>query len=281
MDVRTVENGPLDVVLPLTEPERDAVSRFSEGAGLLAFVGSGGSSRDSPGSPLLPDAKLSPEPDSSLLLLYAAFPSPLSAVCLNHEGSRDPKEAAIWSREGSTSDAAVLLVLLVGLLVSGCTIDFGLLPPPLELGRCCHDSVPERARLDAVFEDCDVEEADDSARAGVAVSAEEFRDPKPLNSGMSLVGDSGGGSIATEGAIDSGRLTSTDVSNGLMDGMFAFSGLIDLARSANRCYSRPVSSKQTTSKLTSSARRPLPSALRNFFLQLPIPLGVFSFPILR
>jgi hypothetical protein len=37
---------------------------------------------------------------SSLLFLKAAFPSPLSAVCLKYAGSRAPNDAAIWSLEG-------------------------------------------------------------------------------------------------------------------------------------------------------------------------------------
>lgn len=96
VDVRVVENGALENVLSLAVLGRDVASErtLSEGAGLASRVGSPDASRDMPGSPLLPEDVLSAA-ISSLFRLYAAFPTPRSAVCLNHDGSRDPKDAAI------------------------------------------------------------------------------------------------------------------------------------------------------------------------------------------
>ena len=61
-----------------------------------------------PGSPRLPDVNVSLEAVSSAVFLYAAFPTPLSAVCLNQDGSLAPSEAAIWSRDGSGSVLAAV-----------------------------------------------------------------------------------------------------------------------------------------------------------------------------
>jgi hypothetical protein len=222
VDERTVENAALEAVLFLTDPARDAVSELtlSEGAGLLALMGSVVVSRDMPGSPRLPDAKLSLDMESSLLLRYAALLKPLSAVCRNHEGSREPSEAAIWSREGSApSEEAVD----AGLLLSGSTIDLGLLPPPLELGRCCHDRVPDRASDDAL---CGCFGAEASPVVVDALSDEEPLNPNPLNSGMSFVGDSA--IVPAGGAIDVESWRGSEAS---IAGAFVFSGLIDLARS--------------------------------------------------
>ena len=97
VDVRVVENRLLETLLSRTEPVRDVVSdvTLSARAGLPLLAGSIEDSRDMPGRPLLPDAVFSPGVVSSLLRLYAALPAPLSAVCLNHDGSRDPSDAAI------------------------------------------------------------------------------------------------------------------------------------------------------------------------------------------
>ena len=131
------------------EPVRDATSDFtlSDVAGLLSLARSTDESRGKAGRPLLPDTTLSPDSVSSLLFLYAALPRPLSAVCLNQDGSLAPSDAAIWSRDGSDSsfDDGLELVLL-----PASAIDIGLLPAPLEVGRRCHDSVPDRARVDAL-----------------------------------------------------------------------------------------------------------------------------------
>ena len=80
-----------------TDPVRGVMSEatLSDGAGLLSFAGSKDDSRDMPGRPLRPDTKLSLDVDSSLLFINAALPAPRSADCLNHDGSRDPKDAAI------------------------------------------------------------------------------------------------------------------------------------------------------------------------------------------
>ena len=100
----------------------------------------------------------------------------------------------------------------------------------LELGRCCHESVPERARLDAL---CGTSEAEEDARAGAAVDeADVVREANPVNSGMSLVGDSGvGASIAASGGIESMPLTLAGECSVLLPVLFAFVGLMDRARS--------------------------------------------------
>ena len=67
----------------------------SDIGGLPKLSGSADDSLDMPGRPLLPDITFSLEGVSSLLFLYAADPMPRSAVCLNHEGSRAPSDAAI------------------------------------------------------------------------------------------------------------------------------------------------------------------------------------------
>lgn len=141
---------------------------------------------DKPGSPLLPLPKLSLDEPSSWLFLYAALPNPLSEVWRNQDGSRDPSEAAICSRESSRSSAAALLPCE---LFSTAAIDSGLTPPALDAGRRCHVSVPDRARLDALGGGCNVDGVNVEGCAGfwmvgvliLFLSAE----PKPLNSGIS------------------------------------------------------------------------------------------------
>lgn len=135
---------------------RDAVSdlTLSDGAGVYVLDGSGGSSRDMPGRPLLPENILLPEVPSSLSLLYAALPRPRSAVCLNHDGSLAAREAAIWSRDGSDSPVEPGLELA---LLGGSTIDIGRLPPRDVGRRCCHDSVPDRASDVALGDGFDAE----------------------------------------------------------------------------------------------------------------------------
>lgn len=76
-------------------------------------------------------------------------------------------------------------------LLSWLTIDAGLLPPR-DAGRRCHDNVPERARLVALGEGCVLRSG---ACTGLEVDDDvELRaEPKPLNSGMSFVGEGGPG----------------------------------------------------------------------------------------
>ena len=241
VDERSAENRPLEMALSRSEPVRDAVSDVTlsgGGNGLLSFTGSLEFSCDRPGRPLRPDTKLSLDVPSSLLLLYAAFPIPLSAVCLNHAGSRDPNDAAIWSRDGSGSSAGVLLEVVP---VSEDTIERGLLLVPLELGRCCQDRVPERARLDALGEGLDAEAEASDIVAGLCVDGvwdgALLPDPKPLKSGMSS--DAGWDalvSIAVEGGGVIGGAEAfvaalVDVLTALNE---AFSGLMDFARSVRR-----------------------------------------------
>lgn len=92
-----VEVRVFEKALSRMEPVREVVSDFtlSDGAGLASLAGSTEASRDMPGRPRLPDTMLSPAVTSSLFFLYAALPTPLSAVCLNQVGSRAPNEAAI------------------------------------------------------------------------------------------------------------------------------------------------------------------------------------------
>jgi hypothetical protein len=107
-------------------------------------------SRDSPGSPRrLAYGEPSAVAASSLLFLYAAEPTPRSAVCLNHEGSLELSDAAIWSLlgSGSSTDAPRECEALV----STAAIETGRLEASLDVGlRCCHESVPERARFVAL-----------------------------------------------------------------------------------------------------------------------------------
>lgn len=188
-----VENLLLEIALSRMELGRDEGSdiTLSDGAGRSSFAVSVEGPLDMPGRPLRPDVKLPADVALSSLFLYAAFPTPRSAVCLNQDGSRDPKDAAIWSRDGSTSSAGVFLAWV---LLSVDTIDRGLLPAPLELGRCCHESVPERARLVALGEGFDVEVEASDIGAGLCVEGvldlDILPEPKPLNSGICLVGDS-------------------------------------------------------------------------------------------
>lgn len=90
----------LPVLLFCLVLNREGVSETTlSAAGLPARTGSAELSRDMPGRPLRPENTSSPPFVSSLLLLYAAFPTPLSAVWRKYDGSRAPSDAAIWSRE--------------------------------------------------------------------------------------------------------------------------------------------------------------------------------------
>jgi len=79
---------------------------------------------------------------STLLRLYAAEPMPLSAVCLNQDGSLEASDAAMSSLDFSVSSGVARGERVA---FSAATSESG--RRPLEdLGRCCHDSVPDRAK---------------------------------------------------------------------------------------------------------------------------------------
>jgi hypothetical protein len=82
---------------------------------------------------------------STLLRLYAADPIPLSAVCLNQDGSLEASDAAMSSLDFSVSSPPEASGVARGERVafSVATNESGLRPPE-DLGRCCHDNVPDR-----------------------------------------------------------------------------------------------------------------------------------------
>lgn len=141
---------PLQAALPLTELAREGeIERASSRRGLVGLSDSTVDSRDMPGSLILPDAGGASTTRSSWLFLYAAEPIPLSAVCLNHEGSLEPSASAICALDGSCpSSAAFGSGVPRGLRAafSAASIDNGL-RPLLDFGRCCQESVPERDRV--------------------------------------------------------------------------------------------------------------------------------------
>lgn len=141
---------PLQAALPLTELAREGeIERASSRRGLVGLSDSTVDSRDMPGSLILPDAGGASTTRSSWLFLYAAEPIPLSAVCLNHEGSLEPSASAICALDGSCPPSAVFgSGVPRGLLAafSAASIESGL-RPLLDFGRCCHESVPERDRV--------------------------------------------------------------------------------------------------------------------------------------
>ena len=168
-------------------------------------------------------------------------------------------------------------MLLAWPLVSGITIDRGRLPLPRELGRCCHDRVPERARLEALRDGEDVDADTDASDIALSYCAEGVRDfdANPLNSGMSFVGDSGAGSIAVDEdagvVIDGGELKVLTLIcdlEALIGAELAFSGLIDRARSAKYEMSFTPHHNQTNKAYQLSAqlflaclsRSPLPTS---------------------
>jgi hypothetical protein len=107
---------------------------------------------------------------------------PRSAVCRNHEGSRDPSAAAICSRLGSGSSDVCRVLSIPALRTSGVG---AFCAAGLEPGRCCHESVPERARLVAlvaVFAE-DPTACELWAGAGDVAALARFTAAKPLNSG--------------------------------------------------------------------------------------------------
>lgn len=125
--------------------------------------------------------------ESSLLRLYAALPIPRSAVCLNHDGSLAPKDAAICSLDGSASSFCGERGLSPLTLPNPESGLLGLPPAPLLCGLCCHFTVPPRDGIAAL--------GDGFAASGAFVSAIVFAgpgeegalglliEPKPLNSG--------------------------------------------------------------------------------------------------
>jgi len=222
------------LAIPLSRAEVgvDATSdlAFSVGVGLARPDGSVAVSRAKPGSTLLLEVIPCPVEASSLLFRYAADPVPLSAVCRNHAGSLDPREAAIWSLLGSGWSRDAFLVCPVsslptpevGLLARDAfplcpvsslpTPDVGLLArdaslasplsslpttetgllAPLDCGRrCCQDNVPDLAKVLALGEGREEAGSVGCAEGGAEGVFEALAELKPLNSGMSFVGDGG------------------------------------------------------------------------------------------
>lgn len=140
----------LQAALPLTELAREGeFERVSSGRGLVGLSDSTVDSCDMPGNLVLPDAGGASTVRFSWLFLYAAEPMPLSAVCLNQEGSLEPNASAICALDGSCPSSAVFgSGVPRGLLAafSAASIDSGL-RPLLDFGRCCHERVPERERV--------------------------------------------------------------------------------------------------------------------------------------
>lgn len=76
------EDLTLNARSSLMEPNLDGVSDVTLSGGLIGRPSFSELSLDMPGKPLRAVKTSSPLPISSLLFLKAAFPSPLSAVCL-------------------------------------------------------------------------------------------------------------------------------------------------------------------------------------------------------
>jgi hypothetical protein len=149
-----VEKRLLSMALPRTEPPREPgeLERTLSGGGLL-ISGSTVDSRDMPGNCLLPVAGSAPEVASSWLRLYAAEPAPRSGVCLNHDGSFAPSEAAIEVLDEVGSGEAGSGVL-VGDVLPGRSGDLDAMESGRRMlpdcGLCFHDSVPERPNAAAL-----------------------------------------------------------------------------------------------------------------------------------
>lgn len=148
------EKRLLSTALPRADPPRDPgeLERKLSRGGLL-ISGSIVDSRDIPGSCLLPDIEPASDAVSSWLRRYAAEPAPLSGVCLNHEGSFAPNDAAIEVREvvGSGDEGSGVLVGDVVADLSGDleAIESGRLKLP-DCGLCFHERVPERPNAAAL-----------------------------------------------------------------------------------------------------------------------------------
>lgn len=122
--------------------------------GEVAVPGSTVDSRDMPGSCLLPETAAASTISSSWFFLYAAEPTPRSAVCLNHAGSLLPNDCAICVRETGRSgeegaESSSKDVVSVRCAV-GDTTDTGRRMLPDCGLRCCHDSVPDRRNAAAL-----------------------------------------------------------------------------------------------------------------------------------
>jgi len=139
-------------------PEGD-MDRILSGGGLFPFSGPAVDSRDSPGKRMLPLVDPVSDIASSCSRLYADEPTPRSAVCLNQEGSFEPRACAIWLLDISVSSLVVGSGVAPGdltALFSAATIDSGrlrALVEPRDVGRCCQDSVPARDGAIAALED--------------------------------------------------------------------------------------------------------------------------------
>lgn len=88
-----------------------------------------------------------PSVESSCERRYAAEPTPLSAVCLNQFGSLEANDCAICVLEssGASSFAGSGVARGERAAFSAASIERGL-RPLLDLGRCCHERVPDRER---------------------------------------------------------------------------------------------------------------------------------------
>jgi hypothetical protein len=136
-------------------------------------------------------------------------------------------------------------VLAAFVLLSNDTIEAGLLPAPLDDGLCCHESVPERARLEALRAGTAEDALESCVCAGLCV-ADVFDVVllplllNPLNSGTSsAAGCDEGGSIVD--GVDAGGVTggcellAVDVVEGASAPRgvaLVLTGLIDFERSA-------------------------------------------------
>lgn len=128
---------------------------------------------------------------------------------------------------------------------SGATIDRGRLAAPREEGLCCHDSVPERAKLVALDGALAGDSGVSEDGAGVNVDGVAIvgllEDPNPLNSGTSggeawavvglLVGvEEDAGGLVRRGVRTLPAAFVVDEEAGV-DGAAPFLGLMDLALS--------------------------------------------------
>ena len=113
------------------------------------FSGSADGSRDMPGSLMLRLNELSTSLSLSLRL-YAADPTPLSAVCRKKVGSFDPNDLAIWLRDGASSGSPLgrsAELNGAGDPRKGCgRVEF----ESLDDGLCCQERVPLLASKVAV-----------------------------------------------------------------------------------------------------------------------------------
>lgn len=148
-----VEKRLLKAALPLIEPTCEGeLERKLSGGGLVAS-GSAVESRDMPGSCRLPDIEPVSDAASSWFRLYAAEPTPLSGVCLNHDGSLAPSDCAIWALDCDDSageeGSGVPRGEFVEFLSGPDRTDSGRRTLP-DCGRLCHESVPERPNAAAL-----------------------------------------------------------------------------------------------------------------------------------